>query len=115
MVLLVTAAPCPLRHPSSRTGSYCVRGFHHAHRYATLTATPIGRNCLLEVHGILVFTGILEGATTGTTRALVFAPCSDVLANPPGTFRDIFRFTSDPAFPFTDSVNGLPTTATITY
>lgn len=59
--------------------------------FSTLTLTPRGRNCLLEVDGQLVFSGTIEGAATGTTRALVFATCAEVSMNPPGTFRDVFR------------------------
>lgn len=59
--------------------------------FSTLTLTPKGRRCLLVVGGQLVFSGTIEGVATGTTTALVFAPCSEVSANPPGTHRDVFR------------------------
>ena len=59
--------------------------------FSTLTLTPRGRNCLLEVHGRLVFTGTIQGTAAGRTRALVFASCADVATTPPGTFRDIFK------------------------
>lgn len=110
MLLLVTAAPLAAAPPVLADGEFTA-----SVNFSTLTATPVGRNCRLEVNGTLVFSGTLEGATSGTTRGLVFAPCAAVLANPPGSFRDIFRFTSDSAFPFTGRVNGVPTTATIIY
>src|SRR5687768_13024950 len=45
--------------------------------FSTLTLTPRGSNCLLEVEGQLVFTGTIQGAATGQTSALVFAPCEE--------------------------------------
>jgi hypothetical protein len=59
--------------------------------FSTLTLTPKGRNCLLQVDGRLVFTGTIEGEATGQTSALVFAPCADVATSPPGTYRDVFK------------------------
>jgi len=59
--------------------------------FTTLSLTPAGVNCLLEVDGYLEFTGSLEGVAIGTTKALVFAACDDVAVNPPGAFKDIFR------------------------
>lgn len=79
--------------------------------FSTLRLTPRGGNCLLQVNGQLVFTGTIEGAATGQTTALVFAPCSDVAANPPGTFPDVFR--SELAFEGT--VDGAPARANVLY
>ena len=79
--------------------------------FATLTLTPRGRNCLLQVDGQLNFTGTIVGAAVGQTTALVFAPCSDVAANPPGTFRD--RFKSELVFEGT--VDGEPARANVLY
>src|SRR5687767_5735647 len=59
--------------------------------FSTLTLTPRGSNCLLQVEGQLVFTGTIQGAAIGQTSALVFAPCADVAASPPGTFPDVFK------------------------
>jgi hypothetical protein len=79
--------------------------------FSTLTLTPRGRNCLLQVNGQLVFTGTIEGAATGQTTALVFAPCSDVATSPPGTFADVFK--SELAFEGT--VDGEPARANVLY
>ena len=79
--------------------------------FSTLTLTPRGRNCLLQVKGQLVFTGTIEGAATGQTSALVFAPCADVAASPPGTFPDVFK--SELAFEGT--VDGEPARANVLY
>jgi hypothetical protein len=79
--------------------------------FSTLTLTPRGRNCLLQVNGQLVFTGTIEGTATGQTTALVFAPCSDVATSPPGTFRDVFK--SELAFEGT--VDGEPARANLLY
>jgi hypothetical protein len=79
--------------------------------FSTLTLTPRGRNCLLEVDGTLFFTGTIEGTATAHTSALVFAPCADVATTPPGTYRDVF--TSRAVFEGT--VNGQPAHANLLY
>src|SRR5688500_12471045 len=79
--------------------------------FTTLSLTPKGNNCFLEVDGQLVFTGTIQGTATGTTSALVLAPCADVASNPPGTFGDTFK--SDLVFEGT--VNGESTTANLRY
>jgi hypothetical protein len=79
--------------------------------FSTLTLTPRGRNCLLQVNGQLVFSGTIEGAATGQTTALVFASCSDVAASPPGTFRDVFRS----ELTFEGTVDGAPARANVLY
>lgn len=79
--------------------------------FSTLTLTPRGQNCRLEVDGRLVFTGTLEGIGTGHTSALVFAPCSEVATTPPGTFPDVFRS----ELTFEGTVNGEPATAAAFY
>ena len=79
--------------------------------FATLTLTPRGRNCLLRVDGQLAFTGTIEGAATGQTTALVFAPCSDVATSPPGTFADVFKS----ELVFEGTVDGEPARANVLY
>ncbi len=79
--------------------------------FSTLTLTPRGGNCLLEVEGQLVFTGTIEGTGIGQTSALVFAPCADVVASPPGTYPDVFK--SELAFEGT--VDGEPARANLLY
>jgi hypothetical protein len=79
--------------------------------FSTLTLTPRGRNCLLQVEGELVFTGTIEGAGTGQTSALVFAPCSDVATTPPGTFPDVFKS----ELVFEGTVDGEPAQANLLY
>lgn len=79
--------------------------------FSTLTLTPRGSNCLLQVEGQLVFTGTIQGAGTGQTSALVFAPCADVAASPPGTYPD--RFKSELVFEGT--VDGEPARANLLY
>ena len=59
--------------------------------FPTVTLTPKGSNCLLEVQGHLIFHGSIEGTANGVTSALEFAPCSQVAVNPPGTFPDVFK------------------------
>ncbi len=79
--------------------------------FSTLTLTPRGRNCLLEVGGRLVFTGTIQGTAVGRTRALVFAPCADVASTPPGTFRDVFKS----ELVFTGTVDGRTARANVLY
>jgi hypothetical protein len=70
--------------------------------FSTLSLSPRGRNCRLVVDGMLVFSGSVEGTASGTTTALIFAPCSEVATTPPGTYRDVF--TSE--LRFVGTVNG---------
>lgn len=79
--------------------------------FTTLTLTPRGANCLLQVDGELVFSGTIEGVATGTTTALVLATCAEVASAPPGTHRDVFK--SELAFDGT--VAGVPATAAMIY
>lgn len=79
--------------------------------FSTLTLTPRGSNCLLEVEGRLVFTGTIEGAATGKTGALVFAPCAEVATTPPGTYPDVFRS----ELVFEGTVDGEPASANVLY
>jgi hypothetical protein len=79
--------------------------------FATLTLTPRGSNCLLEVEGELVFTGTIQGSAAGRTSALVFAPCEEAGTNPPGTFADVFKSELE----FEGTVDGLPASATLLY
>ncbi len=80
--------------------------------FGSLTATPTrGNKCTFVVNGALTFDGTLEGIADGVTTAIIFAPCDDALANPPGTFFDVFRFVGD----FDGTVAGEPTTGPLTY
>lgn len=79
--------------------------------FSSLTLTPKGRNCLLEVDGTLFFTGTIVGSATAHTSALVFAPCAQVATTRPGTYRDVF--TSRAVFGGT--VNGVTAHATLLY
>lgn len=75
-------------------------------------ARPVfGGLCELEVDGSLTFAGTIEGVATGTTTALVFAPCDEVLSAPLGTFADVFRSEGR----FTGTVAGRPASAALTY
>ena len=79
--------------------------------FSTLTLTPRGSNCLLQVDGQLVFTGTIEGTASGRTSALVFASCADVATSPPGTYRDIFKS----ELVFEGTVDGEPAQANLLY
>lgn len=79
--------------------------------FSTLTLTPRGSNCLLQVKGRFVFSGTIVGIANGQTTALVFATCEEVASKPPGSDPDVF--TSDAVFDGT--VNGEPATARVMY
>jgi hypothetical protein len=79
--------------------------------FSSLTLTPRGNNCRLEVRGQLVFSGAIQGVATGQTSALVFAPCELVATTPPGTFRDVFKS----ELVFEGTVNGEPAHANLLY
>jgi hypothetical protein len=53
--------------------------------------TPVDNKCLFEATVQLDFTGTLDGSASGPIRVLIFAPCTDVTENPPGTFADWFE------------------------
>ena len=98
-----TAVLAPRSEQAVATGPTDVSGtFEAVVDFSTLSLTPVGRNCRLVVDGMLVFSGSVEGTATGTTTALVFAPCSEVATTPPGTYRDVF--TSE--LQFVGTVNG---------
>ena len=78
---------------------------------STLTLTPRGRNCLLEVAGRLVFTGTFQGTAVGRTRALVSASCAKVATTPPARLRDIFKS----ELVFNGTVDGAPARANLLY
>jgi hypothetical protein len=86
-----SAAPAAARSALRVEGSFTV-----AVDFGTLLLrdAPGGR-CQLIVDGTLMFTGMLEGDSPGTTTALVFAPCPAVATAPPGTYFDLFRFAGD--------------------
>lgn len=79
--------------------------------FATMTLTPRGQNCLLEVEGQLDFFGSIVGTGTGKTSALVFATCEEAATTPPGTHPDVFRS----VLTFEGTVNGEPATADVQY
>jgi hypothetical protein len=66
---------------------------------------------LLTVNGTLTFAGTLQGTAGGSTTALENAPCTDVAANAPGTFADVFRFIGT----FSGTIGGRTTEAAIVY
>lgn len=79
---------------------------------STLTATPVGsKACRFRVDATLRLTGALDGSASGTTTAIIDAPCAQALATPPGTFADVFQFTGT----FTGTVHGRTATAHTTY
>ena len=79
--------------------------------FSTVTLTPKGGNCLLQISGRLVFTGTIEGTATGRTSALEFAPCAEVAINPPGTFEDVFKSVAT----FNGTIAGKPAQSDLLY
>jgi hypothetical protein len=56
----------------------------------SITLTPVGNNCQLQVEGQIIFSGDLAGTGDALTTALVLAPCSVVAVSPPGSLPDVF-------------------------
>jgi hypothetical protein len=79
--------------------------------FTTISLTPQGANCLLEVSGRLVFSGTIVGDAIGRTTALVKATCAEVAASPPGTYRDVFQSQLE----FEGTVDGKPASAHVLY
>ncbi len=80
--------------------------------FSSLVTRDVGTSkCEFRVDGTLTFDGTLEGVASGTTTALIDAPCAEALSNRPGTFRDVFRFHGD----FTGTVDGVPATGDLSY
>jgi hypothetical protein len=85
--------------------------FTAAVNFPSLVTRDVGeRKCEFRVQGTLTFKGTLDGVATGTTTALIDAPCPEALANP-GTFRDVFRFEGD----FVGEVDGVPASGDLSY
>ena len=96
-----------LRQPRPASGDFTA-----AVDFSTLTARAVrGNKCELRVNGVLTFDGTLEGDATGTTTAVIFAPCAEATANPPGTFFDLFRFEGA----FVGTVHDRPATGDLSY
>jgi len=85
--LLVSAAGPAVAAPVAGPASSAATGVR-AHRAAgdftaavdfpSLVVREVrGNKCEFRVNGTLTFTGTLEGAATGTTTAVIFAPCSE--------------------------------------
>lgn len=80
--------------------------------FSSLVTRDVGKSkCEFLVDGTLTFSGTLEGVASGTTTALIDAPCPEALSKPPGTFRDVFRFEGD----FAGTVDGVPATGDLSY
>jgi hypothetical protein len=79
--------------------------------FDSLRLQPVGSRCLLTVSGTLTLAGTLLGTATGSTAAFEDAPCTDVAANPPGTFADVFRFTGT----FSGTIAGRATAGALVY
>ena len=79
--------------------------------FSTITLTPRGENCLLQVDGRLVFTGTIVGTANGHTSALEFAPCDQVALHPPGTFPDVFKSVAT----FEGTIAGQPAHSNLQY
>ena len=97
---------------SSQGAQSAEGGFVASVDFTSLQAVDVrGNKCEFTVNGTLTFTGTLEGAATGTTTAVIFAPCSEALAAPPGTYFDVFRFEGD----FSGDVLGEPADGPLSY
>ena len=113
MTSMVTAASAqPVPAERSQAARPAAGAFTAAVDFSSLVARDVrGNKCEFTVNGTLTFTGTLEGTAQGTTRAVIFAPCSSATTSPPGTFFDVFAFGGT----FTGTVNGVPVGGDLTY
>ena len=95
LLLAVAAALTPAQGATAEPAAHAAGTFVASVDFGTLEAVPAanGTHYELTVQGVLTFDGTLEGTASGTTTAYVLAPCEEVLATPPGTYRDVFTFT----------------------
>ena len=88
LVVAGIAAPAAARTHVAASGDFVV-----AVDFTTVAVNDASHDrCVLTVNGTLTFAGTLVGGATGTTTALIFAPCRDVAVTPPGTYLDLFQF-----------------------
>jgi hypothetical protein len=90
------------------TGSFQAEVF-----FDSLRTRNVGESkCEFTLEGRLTFTGTVQGVASGTTTALIDAPCPEATdpANV-GAFRDVFRFEGT----FTGTVDGVPVTGPLSY
>lgn len=88
------AATAPHAAETPRGGALPAEGYFVASvDFTSLQARDVrGNKCEFTVNGTLTFSGTLEGTANGVTTALIFAPCADALASPPGSYFDVFEF-----------------------
>jgi hypothetical protein len=113
-LLLPTTAAAAGRPPgASSTAAVPAAGdFVASVDFHSLQAREVrGDKCEFTVQGALTFSGTVEGTADGTTTAVIFAPCAQALAAPPGTYRDVFAFEGQ----FTGEVLGDPAAGVLRY
>jgi hypothetical protein len=117
LALLVptTASAATADHGTGRStgGAVPAEGdFVAAVDFSSLQARDVrGNKCEFTVDGTLTFSGTVDGTADGVTTAVIFAPCADALANPPGTFVDVFEFEGR----FEGDVLGSPASGSVRY
>ena len=114
---VVPTAPSAARSPAASVSPNAARRvqtsgtFDAIVDFPTVTLTPKGRNCLLQVEGHLIFHGSIDGTANGVTSALEFAPCAQVALHPPGTYPDVFKSVAV----FDGTIAGQPAHANLLY
>ena len=109
---VAVASAEPIRAELSGAARQAAGAFTAEVDFSSLVARDVrGNKCEFTVNGTLNFTGTLEGSAPGTTRAVIFAPCSAATTSPPGTFFDVFAFRGT----FTGTVHGAPVSGDLTY
>ena len=106
-----TQGPAPERSRSAAAPVQTSGHFDAIVDFATITLAARGSNCLLQVHGRLVFTGTIVGTANGETSALEFAPCDQVAVHPPGTYPDVFKSVAT----FDGTIGGQPAHSNLLY
>jgi hypothetical protein len=76
------------------------------------TLTPQGNHCIVQIDGVLMFFGTLEGTASGTSTVRIFATCAELeLPGSLDDFRSVFRSEGV----FLGAVDGAPAEADFVY
>jgi hypothetical protein len=80
--------------------------------FANATLIPQGNHCIVQIDGVLIFNGTLQGLASGTSTVRIFAACAEVeLPGSLADYRSVFRSEGV----FVGTVDGAPAEADFVY
>jgi hypothetical protein len=80
--------------------------------FANATLIPQGNHCIVQIDGVLIFNGTLQGLASGTSTVRIFAACPEVeLPGSLADYRSVFRSEGV----FVGTVDGAPAEADFVY